>query len=261
MSVVRTSADHELLHARVADQIHGYVALSHAHASAGDTRSAVLSQWAADVSVLQCLLWESGLGDAPDPDAQLAAVGEAVQGSLQAYAAEPPSISARETVEHARAALTGTFDASVHSQLAERFEPIDHLDGLAAPVTGAARHANHRRFIGRKVPDLVADLLDTASDCRAVAQVMAAVGRQRDARDQMWMADLASFEAYLVQAAEEVGDTTFATVDLRWNQAVRVLAEKSAGPEKVRDCLLHVVCPTEQAGLSATFGQLATALA
>ena len=65
--------------------------LSRTHARTGDTRSAQLAAWSADVSVLEQLLWDNGLGEAPDPDAQLAAVGGAVADALDAMSAGSPA--------------------------------------------------------------------------------------------------------------------------------------------------------------------------
>src|SRR4028118_1171562 len=72
---------HDRLHAGVAAMIDVSVDSSRSYAAKGEVRLALLSLWTADVLVLQSLLWESGLGSAPDPDAQLAAGGRAVRTS------------------------------------------------------------------------------------------------------------------------------------------------------------------------------------
>lgn len=103
--------------------------LSRRHARHGDLRLAQLAAWASDVHLLEALLWENGLGDAPDPDAQLAAVGDAVAASLEARAeAVTEGLTARQVVELAREALLATFDESVHALVTERFLSLDHLD-------------------------------------------------------------------------------------------------------------------------------------
>lgn len=255
----RTRA-HDRLHAGVAASIGRYVSLSHAYADVGRTRLAVLAMWAADVQVLQSLMWDSGLGDAPDPDAQLAAVAGAVDASLRAQlpGATVP-VEAREVVLAARAALTAAFDESVHALLDERFVALDHLEGELPPA-GSVVEAHEVRFDGRSAPELVADLREAAADCMAVAAGMASAGLFRDAVNQARLADLASFEAYLATAALAVGDTTLATVDLRWDiamadlDAVRELpADLGAAVQVVRDVLVRSVGPAEEDALRSAF--------
>ncbi|MCW2773505.1 MAG: hypothetical protein JWN91_1831, partial [Nocardioides sp.] len=59
-----------------------YAELSRRHAADGDLRMAQLAAWAGDVHVLEDLLWQNGLAQAPDPAAELAAVGESVAASV-----------------------------------------------------------------------------------------------------------------------------------------------------------------------------------
>lgn len=255
----RTSA-HGRLHAGVAASIGRYVSLSHAYAEVGRTRLSVLAMWAADVQVLQSLMWDSGLGDAPDPDAQLAAVAGAVDASLRAQLPGTTApAEAREVVLAARAALTSAFDESVHALLDERFVALDHLEGVSPPA-GVVVEPHQVRSDGRTAPELLADLREAAADCMAVAAGMASAGLLRDAVNQVRLADLASFEAYLATAALAVGDTTLATVDLRWDiamadlDAVRELpADLGAAAELVRDVLVRSVGPAEEDALRSAF--------
>lgn len=251
---------HETLHAGVEASIDRYVDLSQAYAADGRPRLALLATWVADVQILQCMLWESGLGSAPDPDAQLAAVGQAVQGALAEYVDRArESSSPRAVVEGAREALTAVFDESVHAQLRERFGPLDHLDGLMVPA-GSADSARLTRLDGRTAAELVQDLRVAAADCMAVAAAMRASDDVAEALSQTRMADLASFEAYLIEAAIEVGDTTLATVDLRWDLGTTAVAEVdglSADPceavDRIRAALVYAVGPAEQGRLLAAF--------
>lgn len=271
MSTTTPAVDHDWLQSGVAARVRHFVALSHDYAERGDGRLAQLAIWAADVQVLQTMLWESGLGSAPDPDAQLAAVGHAVTASLAEHAvATHGPLTPRESVEGARQAMVAAFDESVHASLSDRFVRLDHLDELRPPVTQTAPQAMAGRLGGRTPDELVADLHTTAADCMAVAAVMLEEGDRAGALGQARQADLASFEAYLVAAAVLVGDACLATVDLRWDLArAQVPEPHSAHPDDVRDVavavaelrdrLVGVVGPAEEVALRDCFEPLPVA--
>jgi hypothetical protein len=251
---------HDRLHAGVAATIDVYVDSSRSYAARGDVRLALLSMWAADVMVLQSLLWESGLGSAPDPDAQLIAVGQALEASLRAEAdATDRPDSPLSALQRARTAMMSTFDESVHTMLLQRFVQVGHLDGLAAPAPGAAKLAQQARLGERSPQELAADLREAAADCMAVSAAMIRSGLTPDAIAQARMADLASFEAYLVEAALAVGDATLATVDLRWDIATSAVAGMhvpdglSDAVYQLRELLVGCVGPAEGDALWATF--------
>lgn len=237
-----------------------FAALSRSYAERGEGRLAVLAMWGADLEVLQQLLWESGLAEAPDPLAQVAAVGEAVLGSLEAAPAPGADSTARQTVEAARAAMVATFDESVHAMLEERLLPLDHLDGLAAPEADDANRSAARRLSGRTAHELAADLKTTAADCMAVAEVMLLEDDLAGALRQVRQADLASFEAYLVMAAVRAGDAALASVDLRWELAAVLGLGTQAEEEdftatvtRWRERLVEFVEPAEADSLRSCF--------
>lgn len=208
------------------DSLSGLLAQrSRDHAAGGDLRCGKLSAWAADAHVLEDLLWENGLADAPDPGAQLASLGEVVAASLEQLAARSPhGLSARQLVEAAREAMVTTFDESVHGLLTDRLVALDHLD-LCEPAVHDAGADAERRLDGRTPQGLVAELRAAAADCMAVAQVFASEGEPDAARRLALQSDAAAFEAYLVAAASLAGDERLVTVDLRWGLAREVLAE------------------------------------
>ena len=201
-----------------------FARLAHQRAAEGDVRRAQLASWAADVHVLEELLWQNGLAEADDPVAQLAAVGESVASALEALAEDSTGeLTAREVVEAARKAMVSTFDESVHEILMEQLTNLDHLDSCD-PLTGirSGEPADPARLEGRSPERLVEELRDAASDCLAVARVMDREG-EREAGDRLvHQADVAAFEAYLVAAAVHSGDHQLATVDLRWSLAGRL---------------------------------------
>ena len=212
--------------------------LSERCAHRGDVRRAQLAAWASDVHVLEALLWQNGLGEAPDPHAQLAGVGAAVAASIEALADTlTGELTARGVVELAREAMVTTFDESVHGLLTDRFAGLDHLDD-AVPSPDAAHHPEPalHRLEGRTPAELVDELRTAAADSMAVAQLMASEGQAAAAMRLARQADTAAFEAYLVQAALGAGDDRLATVDLRWELAA--VAEDQARPEQYVDDLL-----------------------
>lgn len=253
--------DHDRLQTFAAAQITDYAELSRAHAARGDARLALLAMWCADIRLLQVLLWESGLGSAPDPDAQLAAVSQAVRASLTdcADSVDLP-MTPREAVERARRAMVGTFDASVHSMLVERLTSLDHLDSVSAPLADDGERSRGRRLAGRSAEALVADLRATAGDCMAVAVTMADEGDLAGAISLARQADLASFEAYLVAVAVRVGDGVLATVDLRWDLAEddgpgspSPAGDLEQAVNEFRDRLVGVIGPGEETGMKEYF--------
>jgi L-arabinose isomerase len=94
----------------------------------------------------------------------------------------------------------------------------------------------------------------------AVSAWMAQAGLAPDALAQARQADMASFEAYLIEAATAVGDDYLATVDFRWDLAAAAIGNLSDLPEglpqavtQLREVLLGTVGPAEQDALLATF--------
>lgn len=201
-----------------------YVGLSHRYAERGDVRMAQLAAWAADVHTLEELLWENGLGAAPDPGSHLAAVGESVAASLEHVVLPQGPLTARAVLDAAREAMVTTFDESVHGLLADRFSDLEHLDHVAGPADQPAdqpvdqpAERTATRLDGRTPAELAAELRTAAADCAAMATLLGAGGEDQAAARLARQADAAAFEAYLVMAAVRGGDHSLATVDLRWD--------------------------------------------
>lgn len=201
----------------------GYAHLSRDYLGRGDARLALHAMWTADLHVLQLLLLENGLDRAPDPAAQLAGVGEAVNRSLAAMSAD--DASPRRLLERSREAMVATFDESVHAMLTSQFLSLDHFEAAPAVTAESATRAVARRLGDRTCEQLVADLDATAHDCVVVARAMMASGDTGGALRQLHHGDLASFEAFLISSAMESGDQTLASVDLSWDLAARSFAE------------------------------------
>jgi len=259
------------LHDDATAKIGIYTQLSRKCAGEGDAFRAVMAAWAADVHVLHAVLWERGRKASTRPDGQFFTVGSAVSKALADFAAAPTAATTtREAVEAAREQLKAAFDApecdqSVHELLAARFIDLGHLDavghpGPRTPDPDAAGRAAAARLAGGSAKDLVTELRQTAHDCMAVAREMRSAGRTDDALRHAYLADMASFEAYLVDAASVVGDTLLVTVDLRWGAAASVIEALPGLPTDVaeavaaiRGALSRVLGPVEAARLSGYF--------
>lgn len=195
---------------------------SRTYARRGATRPAQLAAWTSDLHVLEQLLWQNGLAEAPDPDAQLAAVGEAVAASLDILAeSDLGELTPQLIVDLARDALVNTFDESVRQMLADEFMPLDHLVAAVWEPAGEDDPTDGRGRLGDRSPEqLVVELLAAAGDCMAVARELVVEGEFASAQRLSRQADIASFEAYLVAAASLAGDHELASVELRWDAAV-----------------------------------------
>lgn len=214
---------------------HEYGELSRRYAEAGDPRMAQLAAWASDVHVLEELLWSNGLGQAPDPAAELAAIGESVAASIEAAAAglTDSGPTGRDLVEVARAALVATFDPSVHQLLTDGFGGLDHLERGPGPGAVDAEARTATRLSGLDPSDLLAELRIAAADCAAIAELLHHDG-DRDAGDRLTrQARAAAFEAQLVASAIRGGDDALVTVDLRCD----LVAGEDPTPERLATVL------------------------
>lgn len=222
--------------------------LSRRYAERGDLRRAALAAWAADVHVLEELLWENGLDQAPEPLLQLAAIGDSIAEAIGAVATQPRgAVTVRSVVEAARGAMVTTFDESVHGLLTGRLADLAHLDDALPAVPGEAASPAGDRLGAHSADELVHELRVAAADCSAIADQLVAEGERDAAARLSDQADSASFEAYLVQAAVGAGDHELVTVDLRWDLA----AARSARAGLVRDDLVAVLGTAEQQQLRA----------
>lgn len=210
---------------------HEYGELSRRYAEAGDPRMAQLAAWAADVHVLEELLWSNGLAQAPDPAAELAVIGESIAASIEdaAAALADSGPTGRDLVEVARQALVSTFDPSVHQLLTDRFGEVDHLERGPGPGAVDAETRTAVRLGGLAPADLVAELRIAAADCAAIAEILLADGDLPAGQQLSRQARAAAFEAQLVASAIRGGDDALVTVDLRWD----LVAGEDPTPERL----------------------------
>lgn len=249
---------HDAVEGSLAADTADYAALSRGFAASRDVRRAVLTQWAADLRVLQSLLWESGLGAAPAPADGLRAVASAMADSWAQHTEHLRAAgSARDLVDRARGALAAVFDPSVHSLLASRLTPLDHLDDLGRSE-GDAPAATARGYLDWRSPEeLLRDLRVAGQDAVRVARTMAQ-DDPSESDNQRWQATLAMFEAYLVRSALLAGDPGMVTAELRWELAgARVAGDgEPADSHRLRATLTDALGVLEREGVAAELDDL-----
>ncbi|MEQ6901016.1 hypothetical protein [Nocardioides sp. YIM 152588] len=212
----------------------GYGDLSLRYAEQGRPREAALAQWAADLHAAGPLL---GRAAPLLPVAQTMAT----------------SSSHREAVGEARRVAL----SMIPEEAAAAFAPADHLaDG---PVREPIRLPRHQAD--------VTELLEHAEERMSAARE-AEPDDQRAAREHARDADLASFEAMLLESALRCGDTGLVTVGLRRDLAALVLDTSDeataadvetldAAVDRVRAALRGIAEPHELDALEVAFVPLA----
>lgn len=265
MSLTRYTTP-EVFFTDTASKVDTYSALSRRFAADGDAHAAVHALWAADIATVQMIAWERIMIASPNPDRQFFAVAKTVVDALSAYAVSTVSepLTAYDVVQAARAGLEQAFDDSFLHLLRDRYVPVDHLMTLRAPTPQDAVTAVQSRLEGMSVNDFVAHRLQVADHAIGQAREQAAAGNTDTAIAQAYQADLAAFEAYLVEAARVVGDNFLITVDLRWALASEAISRIPALPADVasasatiRDVLASTVGPVEADRLRQRFAAVA----
>lgn len=211
----------EILYADTTAKKRAYSDLSHRCAAAGDSYRAVHAAWAADVNTVQAVMWERVMVASPNPDQQFAAIAETISTALVAHASRPPSAgTAREAVENAREGLAAAFDPAAQRVIAEHYLNLDHLNGLPHPTAADAQRLLMARTHGDPVHVVATRKRSQARESMSAAMRLERDGDSDAAMQQAWQADWATFEAYLLDVSEQVGDRSLVMVDMRWAIAV-----------------------------------------
>jgi hypothetical protein len=231
-----------------------YTALSHRYAQTRDAVSAVASLWAADISTVQMISWERIMIASPDPDRQFFDVAMTVSRALGVYATTVKDgfATAEEVVLASRRGLESAFDESFLTVLHARYAPTTHLAGLPAPTANMCQQAALARLQGMNVREYIQHRKDVAHHAMGEARTLNEAGNIDAAIAQAYQADLAAFEAYLVESAVAVGDQDLMTVGLRWDIAAESIAQMPGLPrdlegatEAIRTVLAKSVGPVE----------------
>lgn len=251
----------EVLYAETVAKKRSYGDLSRTYAQAGNAFAAVHAAFASDVQAVQAVMWERVMVASPTPDQQFKETGAVVAAALATYASAPAvAQSARETVENARAALGAAFDPVAMSMLTEQFLSLDHLDGIGFPEPLTGAQLAHARTGGEPPVEVARKRLRAAHDCMVMAVALNQQGRLDEAMQQAWAADWATLEAYLLDAAAQVGDYALITVEMRWTLASESVAQIATLPTDftqavgaVRSRMLDALGTVEGARLAERF--------
>jgi hypothetical protein len=211
----------EVLYADTTSRVASYRALAGRYAAGGNAFGAVSATWAADINTVQAVMWERVMIASPTPDEQFAEIATTVARALTSYSAHPPAVTtAVEAVRAARDGLSAAFDEAALALMKTRLSPLDHLEGLPAPTVGEIDEIARQRLGGASLEEASAERTLEARHCMAGALDLVRAGRVDDALPLAWQADWATLEAYLLDAAAAVGDSSLISVDLRWAFAV-----------------------------------------
>lgn len=217
-----------------------YHGLSLRYAADGDVFSAVHASWAADVHVVQSVLWQHVLGADPQAEDSYAVAVQVIGEALAAYTDTSALASvedAADQVRAARAGLAAAFEQPLLAEVTARFAPLDHLDGLPVPGQDAADRVAEEVLRGQ-FPDVLAQQQRFAAvDGIAVARGLARAGLEDDAFTQAWLADWSALAAYLLDAAILGGDQWLVTVQMRWALVCAEVARIPALPAGVPQAL------------------------
>lgn len=215
----------EVLYADTTAKQRAYTDLSKRCAAAGDAYRAVHAAWAADVNTVQAVMWERVMVASPIPEAQFDAIADTIASALANHSTMPAAATdARAAVTSARDGLAAAFDAPAQRVIAAKYAPLDHLDGLPHPTADDGLRVLQTRTHGDPVETVIARKRHTAQACMVAAQQLRSEGQIDEAMQQAWQADWATFEAYLMEVALQVGDTNLVTVDMRWALAADLFA-------------------------------------
>ena len=223
-----------------------YHQLSGTYAIQQDSYRALHAMFASDVHAIQSVMWERIMATAPDPDEQFLTIAGTIARGLASYAGTIPGHStAHEAATTARAAMTNVFDRLVRVYLDEALLPTVHLAALPDLDPYAGQHVREARIKGRDVTELSTRRVAYAEARMTAAREANQTGDTVTAMRQAWQADWATYEAYLFDAATQIGDHALITVDMRWQLATDALANLDYLPttfeESVNLVRLHLL--------------------
>lgn len=255
----------EALYAETVTRKRAYADLSRTYAEAGNSFAAVHAAFAADAQTIQVVLWERVMVASPDPDAKLREIADTIANALATYATTPtPATTARDTVEGARTAMLRAFSPAAADMISEHLLPLDHLDSLTFPDPAVGAHTVHARTGGEHPETVARTRMRAAHDCMVMAVALNREGRLDEAMQQAWASDWATLEAYLLEAALQVGDYALMTVEMRWLLASDAVAQIEALPTdfnlavaKVRERMVASLGAVEGERLTQMFEPLA----
>lgn len=254
------NALHEALQAKT----RAYAELSHRAAADGNSHLAVHAAWAADIAAVQATMWRNVISLTSNPAEMFGTLASAVDYALDQFDAdETVARDAFDLITAARDALLSAFDPDGAAAVDAAFPSAGHLRGLPTPDGHQTLAILSARLGGRDTDSVVADLRVAAHDGVVVAAGLFRAGYERDALTQVWMADWAALEAFLIADAVAAGDHGLITVEMRWALVVHALAQPQVLPTgftaavaHLRATMISALGPIEGERLQAAFTPL-----
>ena len=222
--------------------------LAHMYAKDYETWLALHAQFAADLSAAQAALLESNL----DPTG----LNDAVAQSLDYSQIDPvqPHLSALQ----ARDAISRVMPDDVRNHWRERLTSLDYLDNQPPATPRGILDISAERLNGSDIDSYLVSKRQEQDAFRHDAITAWDEGNAWGAIEGTYGADLAGFEAWLVQRSRLIGDDNLVQTELLWTLACAALEQITDMPEDydsavamVRSRLAWAVGPLESASLAS----------
>lgn len=238
--------------ALLADSTHksaAYAGLAKNYAKAHETWLALHCQFASDLAAAQGALIETGL--------DATAFADSVAASLNFSQIDPsqPHLSALQ----ARDAISRVLPEDRRGAWRDRlFHNLAYLDSLPPASPRGIEKISEDRLKGMSIDEYLAQKRQEQDDFRNKAIEAWDNGDSWGSIEGTYGADLAGFEAWLVERSRSIGDTYLLQAELIWTLACAALEQIPQMPEDydsavamVRSRLAWAVGPQESASLAA----------
>ncbi len=247
----------EEFYSQTLERLHLLQRHSHGYAEQGDAVGAIASQWAADVVALQSVAWERIVVTSRSGQRSLFDVGERVLATMISgdsthqvpVDTELGAATAAELVRALRDMILSQADDALADEVAVRWDDLAHLEALPAPrPADLAEHASRR--LGELDPvDYVMARRTEARTAMAEARSARVRGDLAGAIEASYRSDMLALDAYLVDSAERLGDSSLLTAQVRWDLAMASVAKVGVVPEDI-----HQAAATVRSAVEAILG-------
>lgn len=185
-------------------------------AAAGDYVTSLYATVASDIAAVQYTIAEISLNDAI-PEQRFTLAGGTLTKALSMTALSNPTFTGcLDAIQTTRTGIAAAFTEQVWDLVASMMMDLSHI--ASAPMPSAAEFAakTAARATAATVTESITALNITAAASAENARRSYHSGAIQDAVAHMYAADLATFDAYLLEASTAVGDHDLALATLRW---------------------------------------------
>lgn len=232
----------ESFYAELLTAMHGLSASSVHHASRGEVAEAVVMQIAADIANLELVAWERIVVTSTTPQVPLFDIASKIAQGMSALDTGrlSGSANAAAAVRSVRETLMTTIEFDLGSEIVSRQLSTEHLDALGMFDDAELHAALDRRLEGKAPGDFVASARAEAQRANQEARDLRLRGDTRAAIKAAYRADVHALDAYLVESALAVGDTSLLTVLIRRELAMAALERLGAVPDDYKAAVSQV---------------------